>query len=747
MATIRIPIADEQIQTPSPGAGQVRTRRQAALRESGAGQLPAGLGQMDTRAANIDVGAAGALGQAGQRAGTALDQFAEAEAKMRDETDLRAARVSLSRRLGEIEVDFQGRDLRDSGAAATEYNRVAGEARDEIGQNLGGRARQLWASTADELILPREFNVRRDAFQRNAQAAVATLQDDLRSNANFAAASRNPAERETYLREGQAAIEGAVSAGFMNPEAAGRLARGFRSDVQMADVNRLMGSNPGAAIRLLNDLSATPDIDADRRGGLVTAAMQRQAAIATQAEAVANRQERAASRAFNEWNLLAAAGQVPEDRAAATLAIARGTSIEPIVRQAMADSRLTGEFRAAPPARQNTMIAEVQARVEGGSANDRDLALLQRLAQTQDQQRRGYAQDGWMQGVRDGLISRGDIPPPLNLSDPNSIMARFALSDRLAAMGRPGVPVFSAAETTELTRQLTQAQANPQQLVQSLAAIQAIPDERIRTQTFRQLDAALGDGGRSERGTYSIIAQAAAGSPAQQRAAVQMAQAITVDRSERVRRLGEGAELRTAMEEALRDPRLASAQAASRAGRDQSVEFNARLGIIRDAAAGFMAAGEAPDRAVQRALGTAFPDELSVYQPGMARVRYDRNLGLGEPDAVAASLRALRGQFVSSIPRDPALGAEVVARNSQMARAAGNAEWVTLAPGRFGLVGRGDQGDVLMFEITADQIKAQSTAAQRQRTIESAPRPPGAQRTGRMIPAPAPGLQAPPEVQ
>lgn len=710
MATIRIPIADEQIQTPSAGAGQVRTRRQAALREPGAGQLPAGLGQMDTRAANIDVGAAGALGQAGQRIGTALDQFAEAEAKMRDETDLRAARVSLSRRLGEIEVDFQGRDLRDSGAAATEYNRVAGEARDEIGQNLGGRARQLWTSTADELILPREFNVRRDAFQRNAQAAVATLQDDLRSNANFAAASRNPAERETYLREGQAAIEGAVSAGFMNPEAAGRLARGFRSDVQMADVNRLMATNPAAAIRLLGDQAATPDIEADRRQSLVNSALTRQDAMAARAEAAAGRAEASIGREVSNFNSLLSQGIVPEGRADRVLAMARGTRLEPQVRQMIDDSRGVQAFALASDTEQTRLLTEADTRRRGPNASDVDQANFARLAQVRQNQITGVREEGLGYSIRLGTV---DPQPPINWADPATLNSRVAAaSGETRRMGRP-VSGFTREDLASGLQ--TFLQSGPDQRLSMIEAMAKIDVPDVRRAMFQHFERGRGEGGSMPPGILPRIGDMLqSGNIEDRQSARRLIGDLGVPVEGRTRQVGESAEMNAALvaarDSGVLSSRVLAAQIAGGGPFANTVRRDEET-IQRAGAARLTAGGTSATAAVRAAQADVERGLLSITDPSLAGVSWPGRLAT--TSQVTDGLRALRDE-TARVAIDPAAGAEANLAARARQTAARSARWVNEGS-TFALVAQGAAGaPVVLRTATLEEITgAAQTGARR----------------------------------
>lgn len=755
MALIRIPLADTQAVAPNPGAGQVRANLQPSMRDGGAGQMSPRVARReaamtDPRAGFVDPNAASAeamaqfaaarsMGQAALRAGEAIGQFAQAEADLQAQTAMTRADVELSRRTRERAQAFETQTFESSQQAATRFREASAEDVKQIAESLSGRTRTLWEARSGQIIEAREFNVEQSARVRILQSSIAVGEEGLRTFGNEAAAARNPVERAQIMARGEQIVADLQASGAINPQAAARMLRGFRQDVQMADVNRLMGTNPAAAIALLNNTQATSDIDADRRAALINQALNRQDTMAARARAEQNLRETRAARAVAEMDGLLRSGVVPAARAEAALSLARGTPLEAQVRQQIEDGRTLAQFRTATPERQQELLIAATARVQAGNASDRDLANAQNLMQAQQQQREGYARDGWMQGVRDGLIERTEMPPPLNIADPATITARFALSDRLTAARQQPVPVFSASEVQEINRQVAAARDNPAALAQIVAGINAIPDERIRAATFRQIEAGGNGTPAMERGTLTIMGRLANGTPAQQRAAQQVSQAVTADVSERIRSISEGPELRAALEAAMSTPEMQAIQAAARLGGANAAELNATQGIIRRMAAVNMAQGASPSDAVRLAMAALSADQVTINRPGLAQVRYDASLNLGAPEAVERGLRTMRDGFTARIPLDPALGQEANSRNREILRLAGQAEWVTLAPGRFGLVATGDYGQrVVLMEATAEQVRTAVQGVQTRRVQETAPRPPGERRTGRMVPPAAP---------
>jgi hypothetical protein len=726
MATIRIPFADQAIATPNPGAGQVRGGIQPALRDGGAGQMSPRVGQreagqIDPRAGFIDPNAASAearanfqaareTGQAALQAGSALAQFARAEQDLQAQTQVSQSRVQFMRGLGEIEADMSARNLQDSGAARAEFSQRASELRDTIAGNLTGRARDVFPTMADEMVIPREFNVGRDAFQRGAQASIASLQDELRETANNAAAARNPVERAQLLQAGEAAVAARVEAGVLNPDAAGRLTRGFRQDVQQADVTRLMGTNPAAAIALLNDTRATPDIDADRRAALVNQALNRQDTMAARAEATMARRERQVASAVQEMDSLLSQGIVPAARAEAVLALARGTPLEPQVRQMLADSRMISTFSTASLPDQQRMLAEADARRRAPNATDADQSNFARLATIQANQIQGFQQDGLGFAVRLGTV---EPQPPINWTDPATLTSRVAAAAGESARRGYAISPFNREDLAAGVQQFERG--TPEQRLALVQAIGTIDDAQVRAAAFQHFERARGTGGNMPAGTLvRVYDMLRSGTIEGQQSARRIINDLSVPVEGRTRQAGEGAEMNAAIVSARSSGVLAARIEAARvAGGGAFAQLVRRdEEALQHAAAARMTAGATSASAAVR-------EAQADWERGLAAVN-DRNLAhvyfpaeRATPAQVSTGLRLLREQ-AAVVDLNPAAGAAANAQARARRDAAASAVWINEG-NNFALVARGQGGAaVVLRTATLDEVTGATQARARQ---------------------------------
>lgn len=160
--------------------------------------------------------------------------------------------------------------------ARTLWTARTGELRASIAEGLPARVRGAFANSFTEMEANRRFNVEREAFQRQAQAAVGEVQTNLATFADGAAASNNPAEREGLIGQGLAAIQRAVESGLMNPERAGDIARRFQQQIAVGTARRLIVENPGAAVNLLRDPNQLRGLTPARRYQMLDQAIRAQ---------------------------------------------------------------------------------------------------------------------------------------------------------------------------------------------------------------------------------------------------------------------------------------------------------------------------------------------------------------------------------------------------------------------------------------------------------------------------------------
>jgi hypothetical protein len=702
MAEIRIPFAQNPL----------------AVTQAPLGAAPPRIG------ANDGLGVAAAVGDAARQIGALV----EAERRAQGAAAQTRGNALYTRRLGELEVEFQGRDLRDSGEAATEFRRRATEIAAEVGESIPfPDARRAWMANAETILAPREVNVRRDAFERGRQARLADLTSANETHANAAALARNPVERETALALGRQAITAAVAAGDLNPAQARQMEDRFNTSVSTARVVQMMTTNPGAALAALQDPAQTPGLDADRRASLIMQAQNRQQSMAAQAEAQLARRERAVGMELQQVNGLLSAGIVPEDRIAAIQQRARGTAFERVLPGLIEDARQVGRFAVMPLEQQMTELRAVQARVQGGTATDVDLAQQQRLTGIITAQQRDLDQNGV-----GGSVGRRIFPdlPALDFTNPESVNQRVAAAQELAQRyGRP-VSALTADETRNLVRQFTEGP--PESRLRVVQSISQISDPNTRAATIRALETARGDTGRMPPGTLALIADMAGRGGDGQRRALQALTDLTADVSDRVRAPAERATLNSALESAagsgylrvLREQFLATGDARFAAASSAELDRIKHLAEVR------MSAGMDPDTAVRQAVSLLRGHRTTLEDGGRAMISWPVDAGLSAPDA-RRGLDALRRDALAAVtvPGGEA-GAGDNARRLQTAIRQG--VWINEG-NRFALVYRsGDGSSAVVAETTLDGIqRAARGVVQR----EQAPPPPAAVGTGQAPPA------------
>jgi hypothetical protein len=602
-----------------------------------------------------------------------------------------------------LEIEFQGRDMRDSGEAATEFRRRAMEIAAEVGETIPYRdARQSWMANAESILAPREVNVRRDAFERGRQARLAELTSANETHANAAALARNPVERETALALGREAIAAAVAAGDLNPAQARQMEDRFNTSVSTARIVQMMTTNPGGAIAALQDPAQTPGLDADRRASLIMQAQNRQQSMAAQAEAATARRERAVSMELQQVNGLLAAGIVPEDRIAAITARARGTAFERVIPGMIEDARQVGRFAVMPLEQQMAELSAVQARVQGGTATDTDLAQQQRLTGIITAQQRDLDQNGV-----GGAVGRRIFPdlPALDFNNPDSVNQRVAAAQELAQRyGRP-VSALTENESRALVRQFTEGP--PESRLRTVQSVMAITDPTVRAETIRQLERARGDAGRMPPGTLALIADMSRTADGQRRA-LQALTDLTSDVSNRVEQPGQRAALQSAMQTAMTtghlrvlvEQRNATGDARYAAAASAEIDRIERSAMVR------MAAGVDPDRAVAEAVALYRQHQAQLVDTSRAVVSWPIEAGLAVAD-VRRGLDALRNEALAAItvPTGEA-GAGDAARRRQAAIRQG--VWVNAGDG-FTLTYRSEDGaPAAPVRVTLDDVRRAS---------------------------------------
>lgn len=667
MATIRLDFAD----------GRLAALQRARLPQGGL-QLPrapleagmvAGQGVSDVGRVVTGVTAAVARAQ---------DTELEQRARLAYAGDLNGTGQALE--LGEEGPDGTRRMLRAADMPDF-FERRRTEARqraEALLANAGPEARRSFAAFAeerDQLATLRATALRAARQNEEGQAAVG---EELRTFARQAASARAEPERLAAMAEAERAIELRVQSGVLSPTQGQRLRTGFLGQVDQAAALRLIQANPGEAARRLSDEAFLPNLDPIQRERLFGTATSAAATAAARAEAAAARRERAVLREMQEFNGLLQSGIVPEERAARVLDMARGTEVEPAVRQAIADGRSVQAFVLAPLAERQRMIAEADARRRGPNATDADQAQYGRLVQAQQNILTGFQRDGLGFAVQLGLVPP---QPPIDWTDPATLNSRAEAAAGVSAQQGYAISPFNREDLAAGVEAFTRG--TPEQRLAIFQAVAGIADPQVRAAAFRGFENARGDAGRMPPGIGAhVVNLLRDGAPEAFQAARRIVADLGTDVSDRARQAGESAEMRAALVTAQGRSVQAARVAAARIADDPryAALLNTEMEVIQRMAAVSMASGEtSATRAVESAQRTLNTRTAVVNDPSLAVVTFPA--GGAQPAQITAGLRLLRAQAAEGISTDPSLGADQALEARALRRAAERGVWVNSGNG------------------------------------------------------------------
>lgn len=246
--------------------------------------------------AREDVADSGAPGKALQRAGMvandALGDFAKAQVHARQVADHTAAITGATKELQDLELQFD-RDA-DWKTAPDRFQQGAAEIRDKWTAPIDDVAvKNLVARDFDRLAAVKGFNIKKDAFKKETDSAVAGVDDSIDTYAGLAASAKTPLERDLAIGRGRAAIAGAAAAKYLTQVDAGKRERGFLGKIDEVQARGIMTADPDAAVAVLTDPAQLPHIDEKRRAELYDTAVRRSVALEGKRQREADKAEKA----------------------------------------------------------------------------------------------------------------------------------------------------------------------------------------------------------------------------------------------------------------------------------------------------------------------------------------------------------------------------------------------------------------------------------------------------------------------
>lgn len=168
--------------------------------------------------------------------------------------------------------------------------------------------RAAFSKQFGQLSLAKSLNVRRDAFKKERDYNVASLDTSMDVYAQSAATAGNPAERAVIDNQARLAIASAQSGGWISAEDAGKRERGYLGKIDEATVIRDLSTDPSLVVAKLGiDPAYAPNIDPARRERFIDQALRRGETDrkAREAEAERVRKQRGDDAAKTIWGMQA----------------------------------------------------------------------------------------------------------------------------------------------------------------------------------------------------------------------------------------------------------------------------------------------------------------------------------------------------------------------------------------------------------------------------------------------------------
>jgi len=305
-------------------------------------------------------------------------------------------------------------------------------------------------------------------------AQKAALKERLQKTFGAAAMAGAQSAAEAYQREAITNPVGAIAAmnaildgegpSLMGPEKVRAAKQKFAEQAWSSHFTRRLTTSrndPRALGALERDIDANEALDPDRKSMLIGRATQLIDEHKRRAEATYDRHLRTVERGIAAVNASTLAGYEPTaEQMAPLITAAKGTELEPQVRQMVAVANATGEFRRMAPAAQEGYLAQMEAAARKDPTKF-DVTMVDRFRTIHENQRRALRDSPITFAVRQGLVEPTDpAAQPLDLSKPETLgpqlQARFGLARTMQARGGEFKPL-TPEEVSVLGQSLRQA--------------------------------------------------------------------------------------------------------------------------------------------------------------------------------------------------------------------------------------------------------------------------------------------------
>lgn len=275
-------------------------------------KIPTYQAEVQYRPALGDVDAAGASGRALARgAGQAFDalaDFAVQQKRAREVAELSQFNLEAAKSMGELELEFD-RDT-DFATQPQRFDERTKALREEmLGRITSSTVKGAFQRDFDKLAISKGISVKRDAFKREIDSGVASMDANLDTYAELAAGARNDVEYADLVGQARLEIQSKADAGFISREAAGKKERAFLSKLDEAQVLARMNGGEESVAGVLDDLrgGGYKNLDEVARERMIRTGQARADSISRERVAGEDRRERRAERELKHGQALAEA--------------------------------------------------------------------------------------------------------------------------------------------------------------------------------------------------------------------------------------------------------------------------------------------------------------------------------------------------------------------------------------------------------------------------------------------------------
>lgn len=220
--------------------------------------------------------------------------------------------------------------------------------------------------------------------------------------------------------------------------------------------------DPKALKALLSSVDADRTLDERQKNALVGRIQSRQDTLETRARIERERAERRLQAQITAVNTMTLQGYEPTaDQMAPILSAARGTALEPQVRQMVATANATRAFRAMAPQEQEVFLTRMEQQARADPTRF-DVTMISRLRAIQENQRRDARADPVTFAVRQGFVDpQAQAAQPLDLTKPetlgSTLAQRYSLAAELGARYQVPTKPLTEAEAGVLRTYLNRA--------------------------------------------------------------------------------------------------------------------------------------------------------------------------------------------------------------------------------------------------------------------------------------------------